>query len=139
MSMSAISRGSLALCLSVSLVGAGQAQEVPTDPLVTAATEARGAQGLQLAVFINDANTDFVGTFEQLPDGSLTAKPDELEEVGIKPLKAAIRRDGSIHLNDLPGIEYHVVPETQSIYVVATDAARVPRKIDLDAERSDRE
>lgn len=74
-----------------------------------------------------------------MPDGSLTAKPDELEEVGIKPLKAAIRRDGSIHLNDLPGIEYHVVPETQSIYVVATDAARVPRKIDLDAERSERE
>ncbi len=140
--MSAISRGSLALCLSVSLVGAGQAQELPADPptpVVTAATEARGAQGLQLAVFINDVNTDFVGTFEQLPDGSLTAKPDELEEVGIKPLKAAIRRDGSIHLNDLPGIEYHVVPETQSIYVVATDAARVPRKIDLDAERSERE
>jgi outer membrane usher protein len=136
--MSATSRAPFTLLLLACLAGAGQAQEPPTDPTVTAAT-ATGVQGLQLAVFINDVNTDFIGTFEQLPDGSLTAKPDELEEVGIKPLKAAIKPDGSIHLNDLPGVEYHVVPETQSIYVVATDAARVPRKIDLDADRSERE
>ncbi|MBB3234317.1 fimbria/pilus outer membrane usher protein [Phyllobacterium endophyticum] len=139
MSTSVTSRAPLALLLLACLAGAGQAQEPPTDPTVTAATGATGVQGLQLAVFINDVNTDFVGTFEQLPDGSLTAKPGELEEVGIKPLKAAIKPNGSIHLNDLPGVEYHVVPETQSIYVVATDAARVPRKIDLDGERSERE
>ena len=139
MSTSAISRIPLAFWLLACLISTGQAQELPVDPAVTAATEIAGSQGLQLAVYINEANTDLVGTFEQLPDGSISAMPDELEEVGIKPVKAAIRPDGSIHLNDLPGIEYHVVPETQSIHVTATDAARVPRKIDLDAERNERE
>jgi outer membrane usher protein len=129
----------MALCAIACLATAGRAQEMPLDAAPTAAIEAVGPHGLQLAVYINDANTDFVGTFEQLPDGSLTAKPDELEEVGIKPVRGAIRPDGSIHLNDLPGIAYHVVPDTQSIYVTATDAARVPRKIDLDARRSERE
>lgn len=133
----------LALWAIACLDTAGRAQEMPLDAAPVAAIQVAGqvagAQGLQLAVYINDVNTDFVGTFEQLPDGSLTAKPDELEEVGIKPVKNAIRPDGSIHLNDLPGIAYHVVPDTQSIYVTATDAARVPRKIDLDARRTGRE
>lgn len=139
MSTSAIKLFGLASCLLTCLAGAVQGQDMPVDPMVTDVTEAAGPQALQLAVFINDANTDFIGAFMQLPDGSLTAKPDELEEVGIKPVKAAIRPDGSVHLNDLPGIEYRVVPELQSIYVTATDEARVPRKIDLDADRNERE
>ena len=66
----------LALWAIACLDTAGRAQEMPLDAArrLSRGGPGGGAQGLQLAVYINDVNTDFVGTFEQLPDGSLTAE-----------------------------------------------------------------
>ncbi|TIN22099.1 MAG: hypothetical protein E5Y31_19035, partial [Mesorhizobium sp.] len=41
---------------------------------------------LYLEVFINDVSTELIGTFTQFPDGGLAATPDELKQVGLKPL-----------------------------------------------------
>lgn len=87
------------------------------------------SQELQLEVFINDVSTGLLGAFEQARDGHLSAKAGELKELGLRPPKGK-GADDLINLNDLAGVSYHVVSETQMVYIEATDAARLPKIID---------
>ena len=54
-----------------------------TDPAPAA------ERNLYLEVFINDASMKLIGNFKQLADGGLAATPEELTEVGLKPVDSA--------------------------------------------------
>ncbi|MRG57274.1 fimbria/pilus outer membrane usher protein [Phyllobacterium sp. SYP-B3895] len=109
-----------------------------STPIIPAATglqpelgtlQSHTAQELQLEVFINNVSTGLLGAFEQARDGHLSAKAGELKELGLRPPKGK-GADDVISLNDLAGVSYRVVSETQMVYIVATDAARLPKIID---------
>ncbi|WGD49262.1 hypothetical protein QA641_26925 [Bradyrhizobium sp. CB1650] len=94
-------------------------------------------QDLQLNVVINDRGNGLIGSFKQLPDGSLAATPDELHAIGLLPPKGSEGSDRLVSLKGLPGITYRLDQATQSLFIVAPDGARVPHTINLRASSSD--
>ncbi len=86
-------------------------------------------QDLQLEVFVNDMPAGLIGSFTQAPDGTLSAKAQELKEVGLRPPKGA-RADDVIKINSLPDVSYRVVGDSQAVYITASDGARQPKVID---------
>ncbi|WP_244423960.1 fimbria/pilus outer membrane usher protein [Phyllobacterium sp. YR531] len=101
------------------------------DSVDLAAPQDGQAQDLYLEVYINDEPTGLIGGFRQLPDGELSAKPDELREVGLKPMDSARDGDGSIRLNRLDNVSYRVEIESQRLYITTDNAARSARMIDV--------
>ncbi len=92
---------------------------------------------LQLEVFINDHPTGLIGAFEQLPDGSLAATPEEVKGLGVKPMAGAIGTDGLVHLGRLRGVTYRIDEAHQSLYVTAADDALEPHVIDASPTATD--
>ncbi|SDP06636.1 outer membrane usher protein [Phyllobacterium sp. YR620] len=118
-------------------IASAQQSTQGATPVIPAATglqpgilQSQATQELQLEVFINDVSTGLLGAFEQARDGHLSARAKELKELGLRPPNST-RPDDLVNLNDLVGISYHVVSETQMVYIEATDAARMPKIIDV--------
>jgi outer membrane usher protein len=116
------------------------AQEVPPlQPLhqpADADTHQPEGRELQLEVFINDVSMKMIGTFTELLDGGLAAKPDELTQVGIKPLAQAAAGGGLIRLDRLSALSYRVDESAQRIYVTTTDEGRAARVVDVGAKQN---
>ncbi|RWM08342.1 fimbria/pilus outer membrane usher protein [Mesorhizobium sp.] len=94
---------------------------------------------LYLEVFINDVSTELIGTFTQLPDGGFAATPDELTQVGLKPVESAADGNGLIRLDRLPGVSYRIDEATQRLYVTTTNEGRAARIVDVGGgEKEDR-
>ncbi|WP_237143483.1 fimbria/pilus outer membrane usher protein [Phyllobacterium zundukense] len=120
--------------MSPCILTAGRAQEedigVP-DQTVSQSVEAKD---LYLEVFINDASTEMVGAFKQLPGGGLSVRPEELREVGIEPNESAAEPDGSIRVDRLPDVQFRIEAETQRLYITTNDEARAAKVIDINPE-----
>ncbi|TIU32387.1 MAG: fimbrial biogenesis outer membrane usher protein, partial [Mesorhizobium sp.] len=94
---------------------------------------------LYLEVFINDVSTELIGTFTQLPDGGFAATPDELTQVGLKPVESAADGNGLIRLDRLPGVSDRIDEATQRLYVTTTNEGRAARIVDVGGgEKEDR-
>lgn len=113
----------------------GRAQQSEVDEAVSTIAPDTGGMDLHLEVFINDTSSGMIGAFKQYPDGGLSAMPDELQEVGLKPDKKAREKDGSVRLDRLPDVEYRVDTETQRLYVSTTNEARSAKVIDINPEQ----
>ncbi len=112
------------------------------DPYSTGGVETTGAlsgpQSLQLEVFINDASTGLIGTFQQGADGNIGSTARELTDIGLKVPAAtnpSKKDDAEISLSNLPGVSYRLDMKSQSLYITAGDGARVPRKVDLNPRK----
>ncbi len=107
------------------------AQEAPPPAPQQAMATAMEGRDLQLEVFINDASTNLIGAFKQLPDGTLVATPDMVKGVELKPAREATGADGLLHLDRLTGVSYRIDEASQSLYVTSADGAREPHIIDV--------
>ncbi|MGH6859586.1 MAG: fimbria/pilus outer membrane usher protein [Phyllobacterium sp.] len=119
------------VCISLCMLTSGwsqQPEDVPSDPMVASGGEAKD---LYLEVLINDEPTKLIGAFRQLPDGGLSAMPDELRDVGLEPQDGAREADGSIRLDRLADVEYRLEAETQKLYISTVNEARSARMIDV--------
>ncbi|MGX9147800.1 fimbria/pilus outer membrane usher protein [Mesorhizobium sp. 128a] len=140
MSQSRAVRIAIAVVLAIFSSSPVNAEDLLPEPKATesntAPTEGRD---LHLEVFINDASTKLIGAFKQLPDGGLAATPDELREVGLKPIDAAIDANGLVRVDQLPDVSFQIDEATQRLYVRTTDEARSARVIDISTpEKQDR-
>ncbi|MDQ0999330.1 outer membrane usher protein [Phyllobacterium ifriqiyense] len=118
------------LCISLCMVSIGQSQQPEVDPVDLSVSPSGEAQDLHLEVYINDEPTGLIGSFRQLPDGDLSAQPEELREVGLKPMDNARDQDGSIRINRLANVEFRVEVETQRLYIYTDNGARSAKIID---------
>lgn len=118
------------LCISLCMVSIGQSQQPEVDPVDLSVSPSGDAQDLHLEVYINDEPTGLIGSFRQLPDGDLSAQPEELREVGLKPMDNARDQDGSIRINRLANVEFRVEVETQRLYIYTDNGARSAKIID---------
>ncbi|MGX5844362.1 fimbria/pilus outer membrane usher protein [Mesorhizobium sp. ArgA1] len=140
MSQSRAARIAIAVVLAILSSSPVNAEDLLPEPKATesntAPTEGRD---LYLEVFINDASTKLIGAFKELPDGGLAATPDELREVGLKPIDAAIDANGLVRVDQLPDVSFQIDEATQRLYVRTTDEARSARVIDISTpEKQDR-
>ncbi|MDQ8729442.1 fimbria/pilus outer membrane usher protein [Bradyrhizobium sp. LHD-71] len=101
----------------------------PPAPSTVVSTKTAG--DLQLNVSVNDTPINLIGSFRRLPDGSIAAAPEELNELGLLPAKGRPGPDGLIRLDTLPGVTYRVDDAMQVIWINAPDAVRRPRVINL--------
>jgi len=89
---------------------------------------------LQLDVFVNGSPTELIAAFRQTPDGLLLIEPEQLNNVGIKPAKEAIRDDGWVDIGRLPGVVATYDEEKQTIGFDALEESRAARVIDAQAD-----
>ncbi|HVW54926.1 MAG TPA: hypothetical protein VHC00_04530 [Rhizobiaceae bacterium] len=99
--------------------------------------QASAAQDLYLEVFINDASTKLIGNFKRLPDGRLATTPQELTEVGLKPVESAETPDGLVVLDKLPSVAFRVDEAGQRIFVTTTNEARSTKVINAEANQKE--
>jgi outer membrane usher protein len=101
--------------------------------IASAATE--GGRPLQLEVLINGDKTGLLGSFLQLPDGSLAARRSELIEAGVK-IPGSGHPDDLVALSELLGEKFKYDEPAQSISFDFTDNQRVARTFDAMASAS---
>ncbi|MER9232535.1 fimbrial biogenesis outer membrane usher protein [Mesorhizobium sp. M0622] len=108
------------------------AQVSQAEPqVVDSALPPAGRRDLYLEVFINDVSTGLIGTFTEFADGGLAATPDELEQVGLKPVEDAIGNDGLVRLDRLPEVAFRIDEATQRLYVTTSNEGRAARVVDI--------
>nr|WP_112524692.1 fimbria/pilus outer membrane usher protein [Phyllobacterium sp. P30BS-XVII] len=127
----------VALCISPCILTSGRAQDTNAVEAEQTVPQPGIAQDLYLEVFINDEPTGLAGAFRQLADGGLSARPEELKEVGLKPVSSARDKDGSIRVDRLPDVQYRVDMENQRLYVTTNDEARAAKQIDINPKPDD--
>lgn len=95
-------------------------------------------QTLLLDVQINGHSIGKIGEFT-LRDGVLLASRKELEELGLRGPGGLVSRrfkaqnaeaDGLVALSDLPGLQWKIDQQSQTIYVVASDDRLLPNVIE---------
>ncbi|AMY04313.1 fimbria/pilus outer membrane usher protein [Mesorhizobium ciceri] len=112
--------------------------QAPQAQIAEPAPDQTGRRDLYLEVFINDVSTELIGTFTQFPDGRLAATPDELKQVGLKPVDSA-NADGLVRLDQLPDVAFRIDEPTQRLFVTTTNEGRAARVVDVQAaEKGDR-
>lgn len=111
------------------------ASELASDAFQTSVSPA-ATRELQLEVFVNGAPIGLIGAFQQQDDGTLTATAEMLRGLGLKA-PAATNADEQVHLSQLPGVSYRLDERSQSLYIVAEDAARVPHTVDVNPRSRD--
>jgi outer membrane usher protein len=94
-----------------------------------ATSEPKGGRSLQLEVFLNGETTKLVGSFVELPEGGLTAKRKELQEVGINSPGEGGEED-VIPLTGMPGLTYQYDEPRQRLDVSLALERRMPHVID---------
>lgn len=92
---------------------------------------------LYLEVFINDVSTELIGTFTQFPDGALAATPEELTQVGLKPVDSAVGADGLVRLDQLPDVAFRIDEPTQGLYITTTNEGRAARVVDVGGSKKE--
>src|SRR5258708_16087581 len=97
------------------------AQRASAGPALT-----EGARPLQLEILINGDKTGLLGSFEQLPDGTITARRSELIEAGVK-VPGAGRPEEVIVLNTLLGDKFKYDEPAQSISFSLDNNQRIAR------------
>jgi outer membrane usher protein len=131
----------IAIVLWVSAITTlGYAQEVPsTGSLIplNVEVETQGPRDLYLEVFINGTSMKMIGNFKELPDGSLAATPEELTEVGLKPVETARTEDGLVRLDRLPDVSYKVDEAAQRLDVATDNEGRAARVINVGAAETE--
>lgn len=121
-------------CLTIfSVFQKAAAQDLP-PPSTGIALPDDGVLELQLEVFVNGSPTELIAAFRQTPEGLLLIEPVQLKNVGIKPAKEAIRRDGWIDIGTLPGVVATYDEENQTINFQAMEESRAARVIDAQAD-----
>ncbi len=125
------------ICINLCIVSTGWSQQPEVDNVAMPVPQSAQANDLYLEVYINDEPTGLIGGFRQLPDGELSAKPDELREVGLRPMDNALDKDGSIRLNRLVNVDYRLEIETQRLYIYTSNAARSAKIIDVNPNPED--
>lgn len=103
--------------------------------LPVASHQERQSVDLFLEVSINGSSRKIVGNFVRLPSGAFAAMPDELAEIGIKPLAAATNADGLVILDRLPNVTYAYDEQKQHIEFTADDTQRSVELIDASRVR----
>jgi outer membrane usher protein len=93
------------------------------------ARAAAQTQPLQLEVFINDKETQLIGTFVRLSDGRIAAQPNELVEIGLKVQRLS-GAEALIAIDELPGVVYRYDEPTQKIYLTCDDDQRITKSYD---------
>jgi len=126
----AVEAAVLLLATAASL-SAAHCQEPPDLPTSASKVSGSGERDLQLNVLINERPVNLIGSFKQLPDGSLAATANELREIGLIAESKAAGSDGLVRLDRLPGVSYRVNEAAQAIHITAPDAARAPHIVDL--------
>lgn len=121
----------VALCIGPCTLTSGRAQEPNAQDVEQTVPQPGISQDLYLEVFINDEPTGLVAAFRQREDGGLSASPQELADVGLKPVSDAKDKDGSIRVDRLPNVQYRIDAENQRLYVTTNDTARAARVVDL--------
>lgn len=109
------------------------AQDLP-PPLAEVANSDSEFLELQLEVFVNGSPTELIAAFRQTPDGLLLIEPEQLKNVGIKPVKEATREDGWIDVGRLPGVVATYDEENQTVGFDALEDSRAARVIDAQAD-----
>src|SRR5579871_4848518 len=82
-------------------------------------------RALQLEVFINGSSTGLIGSFFALADGRIAARPDELEEIGLKAEAIRPDQDGLIALDRIDGLIYRYEEQSQRLFVTVGDEQRL--------------
>lgn len=99
-----------------------------------------GSMELQLEVFVNGTSSELIATFRQARDGSLLIEPDQLRNVGIKPVTAAVVQDGPdkgwIDVSRLSGVNVIYKEDNQTINFDATEISRAARVVDAQANET---
>lgn len=121
----------VALCIGPCTLTSGRAQEPNAQDVEQTVPQPGISQDLYLEVFINDEPTGLVAAFRQREDGGLSASPQELADVGLKPVSDAKDKDGSIRVDRLPNVQYRIDAENQRLYVTTNDTARAAKVVDL--------
>jgi outer membrane usher protein len=86
--------------------------------------------GLQLEVLFRGEPLHLIAAFQQHEDGSLSAKRDELEEIGLR-VPPSFAPDGEVPLSQLPGVRYRYDDARQIIDFDVSDAERLPKNYDI--------
>ncbi|MER9714540.1 fimbrial biogenesis outer membrane usher protein [Mesorhizobium sp. M0174] len=108
------------------------AQDLQSEPqIMDSASPQTERRDLYLEVFINDVSTDLIGTFTEIADGSLATTPDELTQLGLKPVDSAVDADGLVRLDRLPDVAFRVDEATQRLYVTTTNDGRSAHVVDI--------
>ncbi|MCO5064512.1 MAG: fimbria/pilus outer membrane usher protein [Rhizobiaceae bacterium] len=97
-----------------------------------------GVRDLYLEVFINGKSTNLIGHFVELPDGELVVEPDELTEVGIKPMDTAINEDGFVVLSRLSALTYRMDETSQRLDFETGADGRATHVLDLKDDEPDK-
>ena len=87
---------------------------------------------LQLEVFINQAPTHLIGSFEMIAGHKIAARRAELEEIGLKP-RGHSSADEMIVLDELVGLSYRYEETSQQIFITAVDELRVAKELTASA------
>ena len=111
------------------LRGAALAAALSLTLSLNAFAAAPAGRPLQLEVFINEASTQLVAGFTQLPDGRLASTRKELQEAGIKPPGRGADEE-LIVLSDLKGLSYRYDEPRQRIDLVVANELRMPHLVD---------
>lgn len=85
---------------------------------------------LQLEVLMGGQPLRLIAGFQQHGDGGLSAKRDELEEIGLK-VPARFASGDEVPLADLPGVRYRYDDARQIIDFDLSDAQRLPKDYDV--------
>jgi outer membrane usher protein len=126
----AVEAAVLLLATGASL-SAAHSQEPMDLPGPASKVSESGERDLQLNVLINERPVNLIGSFKQLPDGSLAATSEELREIGLIAERKAADSDGLVRLDRLPGVSYRVNEAAQAIHITAPDEARAPHIVDM--------
>ncbi len=98
-------------------------------PLRPTLEQPSATNDLQLEVTINGDPMKLVASVRKEADGTLSMEPDQLRNVGIRPVEAAKRPDGRIALDRLPGVKAVIDEQRQMLDFTAPNSARQPRQI----------
>jgi outer membrane usher protein len=80
-------------------------------------------------VLINGHSANLIAAFTLLPDGRITAKRRELEEIGLNP-RGSQSPEEQITLDALPGLSYRYDERGQRIFITVGDELRVTKEYD---------
>ncbi|GGA86548.1 fimbrial biogenesis outer membrane usher protein [Brucella endophytica] len=98
-------------------------------PLRPSLEQAQPNADLQLEITINGDPVKLVASVRKEADGALSMEPDELRNIGIRPVDIAKRPDGRIALDRLPNVKTVLDEQRQILDFIAPNSARQPRQI----------
>ena len=90
--------------------------------LVQQSRSVLASEQLQLEVFINDAPTKLIGSFDAIDGQHLSARRAELKEVGVDPGNGGAT--DIVALDEIAGLSYRYDVPGQRLYIIMPDTLR---------------